>query len=478
MEALTRRFMERLARAEPDAEGLAVLGEAEPKTAADAFVHAAADPDLGTSLSDWVPALLASARPGFGARALTDLAETRRSGGDPPLDLAAFPALPRVLGSSDFLARLLLRRPECVDALRGDPPPASDTDDVPSDWVEIRRTKYDGLLRIAARDLMGRPFHESLAELSDLADRCLAAALDCAARETGVRAPALLALGKLGGRELNFSSDVDLLFVYRSDDGVDGLEYNHAVGRLITRLKSHLEERSPDGFGYRVDLELRPEGRSGALANSVEAALDYYASFGAEWERQMLIRLRPVSGPAADADEFATAIAPFVYRSLIDPGVMRNVRAMKDRIEAERRGAGRDLEADLKEGPGGIRDVEFLVQSLQLFYGGPHPELRTGNTRDALDVLAGLGLLPPEVAAALASAYLWLRRAEHAVQLPEEQQTAAFPRERRAQLALARRLGYAEAEGDRARDRLLEDWTAVRNEVRTHFENLVLEDPE
>ena len=164
MEALTQRFLERLARAEPDAEGLAALGEAEPKTAADAFVRAAADPDLGASPSLWVPALLASARPGFGARALVDLVEERRSAGHAPLDLAGLPALPRVLGSSDFLARLLLRRPECVDTLRGDPPPAPDAGDVPADWIGIRQAKYSGLLRIAARDLMGRPFHESLTE--------------------------------------------------------------------------------------------------------------------------------------------------------------------------------------------------------------------------------------------------------------------------------------------------------------------------
>jgi len=147
---------------------------------------------------------------------------------------------------------------------------------------------------------------------------------------------------------------------------------------------------------------------------------------------------------------------------------------MKARIEEERRRAGRDIDADVKEGPGGIRDVEFLVQSFQLFYGGRDPELRTGNVLEALDVMGQRGLLPEPTVSALANAYLWLRRAEHSLQLTEEQQTARFPRERTAQTALARRMGYQEAAAADAHTQLLDDWTWVRNEVRTHFEALVL----
>lgn len=192
----------------------------------------------------------------------------------------------------------------------------------------------------------------------------------------------------------------------------------------------------------------------------------------------MLIRLRPLAGDTAVADAFADAIEPFVYRRLIDPNVMRDVHAMKTRIEDERRRAGRDLEANLKEGPGGIRDVEFLTQSFQLFYGARHPELRTGHVLAALSALGRLRLLPEPVTSALRESYTWLRRAEHAVQLPEEQQLSLFPRDRSGQLALARRMGYAHATADAARDRLLEDWTAVRNEVRQHFEALVFRESE
>lgn len=474
MESLAAAFLARLEQGEPDPEALRTVGAPDPEAAAAAFLRASREPELAATREVWVPALLRSARPGFGAQCLAELAHKRRAAGCEPLDLNRAPALPLVLGSSNFLARLLLRRPDWADELSGRPPPPPDPARFEADWTEIRLAKYRGLLRIAGRDLMGCRVDESLRELSDLADRCLTAALDRAALETDAEAPVLFALGKLGGRELNFSSDVDLLFVYAAEPEEDDLERNRAVGRLIHRFKGQLDAPSEDGFGYRVDLDLRPEGRSGVLANSVAAALNYYETFGAEWERQMLIRLRPVAGPGPVAEAFARDITPFVYRSLIDPSVMRKVREMKARIEAERRKAGRDLEVNLKEGPGCIRDVEFLVQSLQLFYGARAPELRTGNVLDALATLGRLGLLPEAASSALAETYRWLRRTEHALQLAEEQQTHEFPRDRVGQLALARRLGYDDAEAETARERLLDHWTAVRSEVRGHFEALVL----
>ena len=474
MEPLAAEFVERLKRGETDRTALHRAGEPDPDQAAQAFLRAAGDPELGPLCELWAALLLRTARPGFGAQCLVELCELGRRQGTAPLDLHAAPALPLVLGSSNFLARLLLRHPDWVDELAGTPARPPDPAPIDAEWRAIRRAKYRGLLRVAARDLAERPFTESLAELSGLADRCLTAALACAATETDTPAPGLLALGKLGGRELNFSSDVDLLFVYEPPRGSDALAYNQAVTRLVRRLKQQLELRADDGFTYRVDLDLRPEGRSGVLANPVEAALTYYESFGAEWERQMLLRLRPVAGPHTVCAEFSEGVAPFVYRRLIDPSVMQSVRDMKARIEDQRRRAGRDVEADLKEGPGGIRDVEFLVQALQLFHGGREPRLRTGNVLVALDVLGQLGLLPEATASALRDAYIWLRRAEHALQLAEEQQTARVPTARAAQIALARRIGYVDAEGDAARARMLDDWTAVRSEVRAHFDALVL----
>jgi len=474
VETLATRLIDALERGRTEPAVLRAAGAAAPQEAADALRDAAQHPDLADAVAVWAPALLGSARPDFGARALLELAKRRRSTGPTPIHVARHPVLPRLLGCSNFLARLLLRHPDWLEDLAGDVPLAPALETPAADWSAIRTAKYRALLRIAGRDLAGRPFPHSLCELSDLADGCLGAALACAAAETRTPPPSLLALGKLGGRELNFSSDVDLLFVHEVPEAADPLQHNHAIQRLIRRFKTQLEQPTEEGFGYRVDLDLRPEGRSGVLANSVDAALTYYETWGAEWERQMLIRLRAVAGPPDVAAAFCGAIAPFVYRRLIDPSAMRSVRDMKSRIEDERRRAGRDLEADLKEGPGGIRDVEFLVQSFQLFYGGRHRELRTGNALDGLTALERLELLPADTVLALRDAYLWLRRAEHALQLAEEQQTARFPRDAAAQLALARRMGYDAEEGRDARARLLDDWTRVRSEARSHFEALVL----
>jgi glutamate-ammonia-ligase adenylyltransferase len=478
MQELARAFEESLDRGVPDPALLARAGEIDLERAVAAFAAAAGHPALAPSVVAWLPVLLASARPGFGAEQLVALADRHENVCRAPLPPAALPHLAAVVGASNFLARLLVREParvaDVADSADGGLPTPLPPGAPEPDWSAIRTFKYRGLLRIAARDLAERPFEASPRELSDLADACLAAALDCAATETGGEAPCLLALGKLGGRELNFSSDVDLLFLYEAADQAADWARNEAVAPLIRRFKQGLEKPHEDGFAYRVDLDLRPEGAQGALANSVDAALSYYESFGHEWERQAMIRLRVVAGPLEAGRRFQRTIAPFVFRRLIDPAVPRAVRAMKTRIEEERVRAGRDLEVDLKEGPGGIRDVEFLVQALQLFFGGREPQLRAGSVPEVLRRLAALQLLPEETAGELVTGYLWLRRAEHALQLVEERQTRSFPREAAAQLALARRMGYRDPDGARARDRLLDDWTSVRACVRAAFDALVL----
>jgi glutamate-ammonia-ligase adenylyltransferase len=477
MEALAARFVNGLRGGRADPDVLATAGETDPPRAALAFERALTDPDLGAHVALWAPELLACARPGFGAESLYELSRAARARQRSHLAPSRLPGAARLLGSSNFLARLLVRHPELAGELDGDPPGPPSREPPAADWPGLRSAKYRGLIRVAARDLAGRSFEESLAELSDLADGCLVAALELAARETGVPPPALFALGKLGGRELNFSSDVDLLFVYEEPEPGGELARSHAVERLVRVFKRNLEQPGEDGFAYRVDLDLRPEGDTGALATPVSVALDYYEGFGAEWERQMLLRLRPLAGPVEVARAFELGVEPFVYRRSIDPGTLRAVRAMKARIEEERRAQRRDLDADLKEGPGGIRDVEFLVQALQLFYAGTHVELRGGNVLRALDALGRLGVLEAGVACSLADAYLWLRRAEHALQLAEERQVHAFPRDPKGQVLLARRMGYRDASASRARDRLLEDWSAVRTQVREPFEALVLREP-
>ncbi len=475
MNPLARSFLAGLERGAPDARVLETVGEPDPIKAVESFSRAASHPDLRATREAWGPALLLSARPGFGAQCLAELATRYRETRQRALDPDRLPGLPILLGSSEFLARLLLRHPHWCEELIGDPPDPPRTHGIEADWTAIRVAKYQGLLRVAARDLLGRPFEEGLYELSDLADGCLHAALARAGRDAKIASPTLFALGKLGGRELNFSSDVDLLFVYEAEPGPADLATNQQVVRLIQDFKRHLEAASEDGFAYRVDLDLRPEGRSGSLANSVEAALRYYETFGADWERQAMIRLRYVAGPEPPAQAFAGQLTPFIYRALIDPGAIGSVRDMKVRIEAEYRSSGRDLELDLKSGPGGIRDVEFLVQALQLLYGGRHPRIRTGNVLEALARIREEALLPEPVVESLRDAYLWLRRAEHCVQLVEERQTHHLPRDAASRLALARRMGYRDPDGASALNRLLDDWTSVRAQVREQFNALILE---
>ncbi len=474
MKLLAADFTASLRRGEPRIEALQTVGDPDPGAAAASFSLALEEPGLAPHAEIWVPALLRSARPGRGAERLLAVAREYRKAGkifDPRL----LPSLPLVLGSSNFLARLLVRHPDWAGELETPLLESTQVEPIAPDWDAIRDAKYRGLLRIAAGDLTNRPFRENLRALSDLADACLISAMQCTERELGASDPPMLfALGKLGGVELNFSSDVDLLFLYDAPIGADNLERNQRAASFIRHLKKQMELPTEKGFIYRVDLDLRPEGVAGALANSVTAALDYYERFGAEWERQMLIRLRVVTGHATLANAFCEGIRPFVYRRSIDPAVLRAVRDMKHRIEKDRREAQKDLEADLKEGPGGIRDVEFLVQALQLFLGGRTPEIRTGNTLDGLEALGRLEMLPEETAAELSTAYLWLRRAEHAQQLVEEQQTSKFPRDPSAQLGLARRMGYDEASGDEARAHLIDDWNRHRAHVRSHFDDLVL----
>jgi len=450
------------------------LGDPEPATSSGHLAAAMGHADLESRYPLWIRSLLLSARPGFGAHCLCDIADRYHQIRRRPLPDACLTPLASLLGSSEFLARLLRRHAHWVELIASELPDPPEPCVIDPNWTSIRIAKYQGLLRVAARDLLGRPFEHGFAELSDLADRCLAAALQCSAREAETAEPALLALGKLGGRELNFSSDVDLLFLYFADDPAEDLRRNAEVTRLIQVFKRNLEVASEDGFAYRVDLDLRPEGRSGTLANSVEAALGYYESFGADWERQALLRLRHIAGPHDVSESFRQQVSPFVYRRGIDLSAIAKVREMKLRIEDERRRAGKDIELDLKEGPGGIRDVEFFVQTLQLLHGGRVPSTRTGNVLIALERLTEAKLLPEQSSSSLRESYLWLRRAEHALQLQEERQTQAFPRDREGQIALARRMGCATWSGEDARAQLLDDAARVRREVRTHFDSLIL----
>jgi glutamate-ammonia-ligase adenylyltransferase len=317
-------------------------------------------------------------------------------------------------------------------------------------------------LRVAARELLphaGTDIDVTARELSDLAEVCLeialAEALAWADRRFGVPTEnggercgfVVLGMGKLGGRELNAGSDVDLLLFYATDEGAvlkEGSPSDTTLHEYFTRVAQRftatLAEVTDEGFVWRVDLRLRPEGSRGPLVNSLAAAERYYETWGRTWERAALVRARPVAGDLRLGNEVLQALAPFVWRREVNPAVADEMIALAVRARGE---ASSDPERDLKLGVGGIREVEFFAQSLQLIWGGREPSVRTTNTLDALRKLRARGLVTDREGREMAEAYLTLRRLEHRVQFATGWQTHTLPSPGDPLLeAIARSVGF------------------------------------
>ncbi|HET6574948.1 MAG TPA: bifunctional [glutamate--ammonia ligase]-adenylyl-L-tyrosine phosphorylase/[glutamate--ammonia-ligase] adenylyltransferase, partial [Fimbriiglobus sp.] len=257
-----------------------------------------------------------------------------------------------------------------------------------------------------------------------------------------------LAFGKLGGDELNYSSDVDLMFVYDHDGQttgrrVDGVPNEEFFAKLVSEVVRLLSAHTDRGFAYRIDLRLRPGGARGPLVRSVAGTLSYYDAMGRTWERQALIKLRPVAGDIALGREFVVAVEPFVYRKYFSFSEINEVKALKRRMEHRTTAAGAD-DLDVKTGRGGIRDIEYTVQFLQLLNGGDLPAVRQRNTLTALEALEIAGCLTAQETYILADAYRFLRKTEHRLQLLFDWQTHALPTAADELRKLARRMGYAE----------------------------------
>ncbi len=258
----------------------------------------------------------------------------------------------------------------------------------------------------------------------------------------------ILGMGKLGGHELNVGSDVDLVCFYDSDECIavndDGRENSaHTIWtKVVQRLTANLDEVTEDGIVWRVDLRLRPEGRSGPLVNSLAAAERYYESFGRLWERGAMLRACPVAGDLKLGRAFVEMLEPFVWRRRVDPSIATNMYSLVHRARAE---LSPDAQLDLKLGPGGIREAEFFVQTLQLIWGGRDVQLRTRPTLRALARLLAAGLVTEREAHDVERAYVALRRAEHAVQFTTGRQTHQVPQAGAEREHLARVLGFENA---------------------------------
>ena len=335
-------------------------------------------------------------------------------------------------------------------------------------FAVLRFWKGREMTRVALRELANvAPLEETTGELSQIAEICIRRVFESINAEFKQRygSPdaefAILALGKLGGAELNHSSDVDLLFLY-SDEGhlSPHFSYHEFFNRLGEKLLETFSTLHPVGSLFRVDLRLRPEGSAGPLARSLESMENYYAGFGETWERLALIKARGIGGSRQLAYEFLRQHQPFIYPRSPTPDLLDEIANIKRRIERDVVGPDK-LERDVKLGSGGIREIEFVVQALQLIHGAHHPFLQESSTFKALGALRRLDLLPPDEVLALDKAYRFLRRVEHRLQIEAEQQTHTIPQERIALRRLALSLRFS-SEEDFAR-LLRENMRAVRS---------------
>ncbi len=320
----------------------------------------------------------------------------------------------------------------------------------------LRRLQRRELLRIALREVAGAsPLEATTRELSSLAEVILQDALggwqkDCARRWGGApSAPlAVLALGKLGGRDLNFSSDLDLMLLYGEDGWFRAnFSFHEYHARVAERLLKSFAAHDPAGPLFRLDLRLRPEGVDGPLVLALANAENYYAGHGETWERLMLAKARAVAGDVETAYEFGRRVHPFVWPRSLAPDVLGEIADLKARIERELPVA--ELAApgsNVKLGIGGIREVEFIAGALQLLHGARHAFLRRPSTREALNVLVDLDVLPGDDARRLAEAYGFFRGVEHRLQIEREAQTHSLPEDAAALGRIARSLGLPDAE--------------------------------
>ncbi len=386
-------------------------------------------------------------------------------------------ALVAITGSSRALTRTVRRHPEWLQEAVGDGPvPAPPEPDAGAIRSFVRR----GLLRVAVRDLLGRTDMPQVGrELADLADAAAAAALDLASAEAGARPEladmarvpfVVVAMGKWGGRELNYASDIDLVFVYDVPDAAPSDAHDYAQ-RVATVFMEALGGVTPEGVAFRVDADLRPEGKAGPLARSLDAYASYYERWAEPWEFQALIKARPAAGDTALAERFGELITPYVYPDTLPPDTIRHVRTLKARAEQQTSSRGR-AHTEIKRGIGGIRDVEFSAQLLQLVHGRSDPELRGRDTLAALEALDRGGYVRPGDAAALHEAYRWLRDLEHRIQLWELRQTHELPEGDAGRERLARAMGYRDTTGQTARQQFEADLVRHRGTVRTIHEQL------
>jgi len=345
------------------------------------------------------------------------------------------------------------------------------------------------ICRILVRDVLGlATLSETTEELSHVADAILNVTYRRIREELVHRygVPRLnsgaecgfsvIALGKLGGQELNYSSDIDLMFVYGGTGQSDG---PHPVSnveffkRIATQLTGLLSTYTSEGIVYRVDLRLRPDGRLGEVCLSLDGAKSYYQTRARDWELQMLIKARCAAGEPEPAQKLLETVEPLIYSTTLDFSAVESVSAARERIHEKLASKRQSGEIDVKLARGGIRDIEFLVQCLQRLHGGREPWVRRGGTLQALSRLHDKQLLSPSEYSRLASAYEFLRHLEHRLQFAEDRQTHVLPRETDERALLARRMPMAVLGGEPSAETLLRELNRHLEEVQEIYERVI-----
>lgn len=383
-----------------------------------------------------------------------------------------------VFGCSPFLTQSLLREPEWLGRLTLEGPDTLAREIIDGTHAEtaaitdeaqimkaLRISKRRLALTAALADIAGAwslyQVTEALSEFADAAADAAAAFVIRRAAERGAftlkntETPQkdsgfiVIGMGKLGARELNYSSDIDLISLYDTDvidtDDGDGLQ-KHMI-RMTRTLAKILDERTADGYVFRVDLRLRPDPGSTPLAISVLAAETYYESLGQNWERAAMIKARPIAGDITAGEAFLQHLRPFVWRKSLDFAAIQDIHSIKRQIHAHKGGGEVAINGhDIKTGRGGIREIEFFAQTQQLIWGGREPTARSSRTIEAIRHLVGIGLVDESAADELDKAYEFLRRVEHRLQMQRDEQTQVLPDEDDGIAHLAAFCGYAKAD--------------------------------
>jgi glutamate-ammonia-ligase adenylyltransferase len=446
--------------------------------------------DLGDGLLD---ALGAAADPDLALTGLLRLLETADIRTELAEDIDARDRLLAVLGVSSALGDHLVRHPDHWRALSGpdavrrlsgdelrdillravgaDPDDASPRATAGDPLVALRVAYRKALLHLAGRDLTHvLTVEEVAAELADLASAALEAGLAIARTDLGEQADlcrvAVIGMGKCGGRELNYVSDVDVVFVAEPTPGADEDAALRAATRLASGMMRACSDSTSEGALWEVDAALRPEGKTGPLVRTLASHQAYYERWAKTWEFQALLKARPVAGDRALGEEYVRTLAPLVWRAAGRDNFVEDVQAMRRRVEEHiaPEQAGRQL----KLGPGGLRDVEFAVQLLQLVHGRADEELRGPNTLIALKKLSWGGYVGRGDAAALSTAYRFLRRVEHLIQLHRLRRNHLLPEDEPSLRRLGRALGFR---ADPVRE-FTAEWRRHAREVRRLHEKL------